>query len=64
MEIIPALQQKDSNINTPICYYGSIEEGILIMENLKEQGFDIKDKRKGDSFINFNTQYCAISSLF
>ena len=39
-------------IKTPRAYYGNAEEGVLIMENLKLQGFSIQDKRDGQ-FVFF-----------
>ena len=34
-------------INSPICHFADAEEGIMIMENLKTQGYVIQDKAKG-----------------
>ena len=38
--------EKDG-IKSPIAYYGDPDEGILLMDNLKVQGFVMQDKTKG-----------------
>ncbi len=44
MELMPALRKLDSDILLPKVPYGSSEEGVLFMENLKKSGFNIKDR--------------------
>ena len=49
-EIMPALRRlSGGNIKVPRAYYGDAVEGVLIMEDLKRQGFSIQDKRDGMS---------------
>ena len=51
-EIIPALRRlkgSSNGIKIPRAYYGDAEKGVLIMEDLKRQGFSIQDKRDGQS---------------
>ena len=48
-EIMPALRKLSGGIKVPRAYYGDAEEGVLVMEDLKRQGFSIQDKRNGQS---------------
>ena len=34
-------------ITAPACYYANEEAGVIVMENLKTEGFDIMDKADG-----------------
>lgn len=47
--IVPELQRLEPRISAPKTYYyePTEKEGILVMENLKEQGFGLIDKVKG-----------------
>ena len=50
-EILPALRRLINggvgDIKVPRAFYGDAEKGVLIMEDLKRQGFSIQDKRDG-----------------
>ena len=50
-EILPALRRLNGgavgDIKIPRAFYGDAEKGVLIMEDLKRQGFSIQDKRDG-----------------
>ena len=49
-EILPALRRINGgigDIKVPRAFYGDAEKGVLIMEDLKRQGFSIQDKRDG-----------------
>lgn len=49
-EILPALRRINGgigDIKVPRALYGDAEKGVLIMEDLKRQGFAIQDKRDG-----------------
>lgn len=48
-EIMPALRRLSGSIKVPRAFYGDAEKGVLIMEDLKRQGFSIQDKRDGQS---------------
>jgi hypothetical protein len=53
-DLIPKLRRLDPSITVPECYYGNAEEGILVMEDLKKQGYATIDKTVGEGKF---TQY-------
>ena len=44
-------------VNSPICFFGDYEQGVLVMEDLREAGYKLRPKRLG------NTQYIKIYFL-
>ena len=46
-KIVPAIQRFDVELKVPKVYLADTEEGIMIMENLKTQGFYMGDKVNG-----------------
>jgi hypothetical protein len=46
-ELFPELSKLDASISVPRALCGSLEDGALIMENLKLSGFVMQDKNKG-----------------
>ena len=47
MKILPKLKAYDPELAIPNGYYGSKEEGLLIMDNLKHEGYDMWPKHEG-----------------
>ncbi len=41
----------------PDCYLADLDEGVIVFENLKLSGFDIRDKAKG--MLDYAVVFCT-----
>ncbi len=46
-DIMPKLKRLEPKLNAPATYYASLEEGVMMMENLKKMGYDIIGAQRG-----------------
>ena len=56
-DIIPRLQKLEPKLSAPKTFFSDIEEGVMMMENLKTMGFYIIDKQKGEKNLDLFFQH-------
>ncbi len=55
-DIMPKLKRLEPRLNTPATYYASLEEGVMMMENLKKMGYDIIGTQRGVRGSTYTSQ--------
>ena len=46
-DIAPKLQKLNGKLSTPRTYFADVDNGIMVMENLKLKEYNLKDKVEG-----------------
>jgi hypothetical protein len=48
MNLLPTLKTLDPALRVPTAYYGNVEEGVMVMEDMKRRGF-VMLRQSGES---------------